>query len=486
MSWLDKFPGVPRPLQEEIIEELESSWEDFDVFLVSAPTGIGKSFLAKTIMENNYCSSYLAPTNMLVNQFADSFPDTTVLHRMDTYWCSTWHQPCSATRAKYRGFCKKELECEGCEKLKHALINAKYKNGPIASNYHIFQYQKLDREVMIFDESHLLPGIIKSALAKTLWQHDIKYPDDAYSYEQLTSWIMGLEEKKRESKKIRELHTSLISRKPTHTVERTIKPFNGKGTKRGEPEDRSCLELLPVNINKPNTPQIFWGGKANKLVLLSATAGRKDIEELGLFRFSKRVKYIECGSPIDPTRRLVIFRPLTALNCGNIKEEAPALAQYIQKLSRNHCSEKGVIHVTYQLARLLKEYLSHDSRFLFHTPENKKDVFKTFIESREPKILMASGMYEGIDLPGDLGRWQVIAKIPWPSLGDAAVKYKADEDPEWYYWETLKTVIQACGRICRSEKDYGVTYIIDGSWEKLRDNSERLDLIPTWFKEALR
>ena len=122
---------------------------------------------------------------------------------------------------------------------------------------------------------------------------------------------------------------------------------------------------------------------------------------------------------------------------------------------------------------------------MFHTNETKGEVYKQFREATEPKILVASGMYEGIDLPEDLGRWQVISKIPWPSLGNPAIKYKMERDEEWYYWETAKIVIQACGRICRSETDRGISYILDSTWQRLYINCQRLELLPKWFTESI-
>ena len=92
-------------------------------------------------------------------------------------------------------------------------------------------------------------------------------------------------------------------------------------------------------------------------------------------------------------------------------------------------------------------------------------------------------MYEGVDLPDDLGRWQVITKIPWPSLGDAAIAALAERDPEWYLWETAKTVIQAGGRVSRHENDYGVTYCLDSSFMRLYNEGQHL--LPRWFLDCL-
>jgi hypothetical protein len=137
---------------------------------------------------------------------------------------------------------------------------------------------------------------------------------------------------------------------------------------------------------------------------------------------------------------------------------------------------KGLIHITYNLAEKLSMYLDN-SRLIWHTKEDKMRKYKEFRETTEPKVMIASGLYEGIDLAGDDYKWQVITKIPFPSLAEPAIKFKAEKDPVWYHWETLKVLIQACGRICRGPTDSGTTYIIDSSWRNLYDRSKKAGLL---------
>jgi Rad3-related DNA helicase len=92
-------------------------------------------------------------------------------------------------------------------------------------------------------------------------------------------------------------------------------------------------------------------------------------------------------------------------------------------------------------------------------------------------------MYEGIDLPYDAARWQALTKVPYPSLAEPAIKYLADKDPEWYQWETAKLVLQASGRVVRASDDWGITYILDSSFEQLYEKAEHL--FPQWWQDSL-
>jgi Rad3-related DNA helicase len=228
---------------------------------------------------------------------------------------------------------------------------------------------------------------------------------------------------------------------------------------------------------------MFWPKEVEKLILLSATIGPKDIQELGLHH--KRVLYIEAKSPIPPERRPILIDPIVPISYQNMESGTEKMGKLIQEVSRLHTGEKGIIHATYAQASILQKYLPGE-RYIFHTVHNKKEQFQKFINSPADSgvVLIASGMYEGVDLPDDLGRWQVLAKVPWKSLQDPATRYKAEKDEDWYRWETLKDLIQACGRISRHPEDMGTTYIFDATITKLLTDGKHL--LPAWFSAALR
>lgn len=476
MDLLKHFPyPIPREIQKQFLKVLEESWDKFDCFVVSAPTAWGKTAIAQTLMNALHSVSTITPTNLLVDQFLNDFPDTPTLRRMDSYYCEEWDRPCPKTRSKLQGFCK------GCP-CSFDLARAKYKKGPGIYNYHTYLAHKLYRDVLIVDEAHNLLPVIRERMGLTLWQHDYKYPSGMYSAEQMKTWLHSLPDRVRAHKKIQALRSAVDSNAPEYMPQRGKDLFNGKGTIRGEPEERDCLKLLPVDIS--TAPPLFWPREVQKVVLLSATISKKDIEQLGLSGGRKRVCYIDCKSPIPRGNRPIILDNLIAVNRNNMEQAGPLLANYIEELAEFHKGEKGVIHATYQMASILAQHLQ-SGRYLFHTRENKKQQYQLFRDSDPAagRILIACGMYEGIDLPEDLGRWQVISKIPWQSLGSPAIKYLAEKDPELYVWETVKTVIQACGRICRTPTDYGVTYIPDSTFDRMY--REGISLIPQWFQDGL-
>lgn len=474
MDLLRFFPyESPREIQAQALQVLGDNWEKYDVFVLSAPTAFGKTAVAETLMRALRSVSVITPTNLLVEQFRAEFPDVRTLCRLDSYRCADWQASCSSVRGRNKQFCK------GCP-AGSDLATAKYRRGPGVYNYHIYLAHKIFRDVLVVDEAHNLVPQIQERMSVRIWQHDAKYPFNMFRPDQMLAWIHGLSAATRRKPKIEMLEAALTSARPEYVVSRRKEEFNGKGTVRGEPEERDCLRLLPVDIS--NAPPIFWPSDVKKVVLLSATISKKDIDALGLNR--RKVLYINCESPIAAERRPIVAEPVVSVNRGNIEQAADELAKYIEWLASGHNGEKGVIHASYQLAGLLSSRLV-SGRYLFHDRGNKRTQYQIFRESdpRDGRILVACGMYEGIDLPEDLGRWQVIAKVPWPSLGDPAVKFRADNDDEWYAWQTWKTVMQACGRVCRTPTDFGSTFIPDKSFNKLLETSY---LVPEWFLDGLR
>jgi Rad3-related DNA helicase len=123
-------------------------------------------------------------------------------------------------------------------------------------------------------------------------------------------------------------------------------------------------------------------------------------------------------------------------------------------------------------------------RIRTHDSDDRDEALAAWLESDRPDVLLAVTMEEALDLHGDLARWQVLCKAPYPNTNDARVARRLQDDQwAWYYRTALTTVIQACGRVVRSAEDYGATYLADSSLLDLFDRA-RGDL-PPWFAEQV-
>lgn len=95
-------------------------------------------------------------------------------------------------------------------------------------------------------------------------------------------------------------------------------------------------------------------------------------------------------------------------------------------------------------------------------------------------VLLSVAMCEGLDLPDDDARFCIIAKVPWPDLGDPYVKERMRRDPDWYANQAALAVVQSSGRVVRHATDYGETYIFDKSFARLVQGGN----LPDWWLEG--
>jgi Rad3-related DNA helicase len=86
-------------------------------------------------------------------------------------------------------------------------------------------------------------------------------------------------------------------------------------------------------------------------------------------------------------------------------------------------------------------------------------------------VLVGPSLIEGLSFDDDLCRFQIIMKVPYPSLADKFVAAKQKLKPEWYSNTTAISILQGVGRGIRNEKDWCVTFIFDGCYSYLLQKS---------------
>jgi Rad3-related DNA helicase len=196
---------------------------------------------------------------------------------------------------------------------------------------------------------------------------------------------------------------------------------------------------------------------AHKIILMSATLLETDVKLLAAGREYLR---LDSPSPIDKARRPLVYAPLGQR--VNYRTPPEALATHALALLARHPGENAIIHATYELAAKLAPLLSaRIPGLITHTAETKEsqlDVFKA-----KGGVFLASGCSEGVDLPGDLCRVNIILSLQRgnPSSPEVRLRLALPGGREEYELTALKTVIQQTGRSTRGETDKSVTYICD-------------------------
>lgn len=447
--------------------------------MVNLPVASGKSLLAQAIAKWAGPAITLVPNNILLDQYLKDYPTLHVLRGKKHYWCTTLKMSLEARGSLKPTLCPIEIHCWGCNQYRWVL-KRNWTASRMLSNYHTYLAHRLHRRysTVIIDEAHNLIPVLQEMGQVKIWRHQLppesQYPLSISTTRELIEWLDSLPPSLLTGKKGK-LFTKFLDcvDNPRYLFKAGEEEYRG--------EERHCLKLIPLDIR--DEPALFFPPGVKKIVLMSATISPTDIEQLGLY--TRRVKYLTAASPIPASQRPVVV-PVDALDMSyhHQKTNLPRLVESIKNILRQHPGDKGLIHAPYSLAKKLREALQGEKRMLFHTKENKKLIYQEFRSSLDPVVLVASGMYEGVDLPAEAGRFQIITKIPFPSLAEPAIAHRASVDKNWYQWETIKILQQAVGRICRGPEDWGVTIILDSSFKRLYRSSSP-DFWPAWWIEAL-
>lgn len=451
---LDHFYGDPREQQRIALLELEANWKDYDVFVIRAPTGTGKSRIAHCVAKwSGRGTTVITPDNMLVKQYMDEFDDLFTIWRKRAY-----HN----TR-------------EYLESRNHA----REIGVDNVLNYTSYIANKSYQPILVVDEAHKI--IANLCGEQVYWHHLYGIPEKASSSMDILHWLetdpnpngsVSTAIKKRK-KQLSALYNMLSRSNMHYSTSFDYREYRGK--------------LQPCFVVKdllPTQQHFYWPRTVKKIILMTATISETDIKDLDLSK--RRVKFIDVGSPIPPSQRRVVIDPLVqSVGFKNRNSGMKSLANYIEQKMIEYKGHKGLIHLTYSTAAQLAIHLPASDKIIYHTKDDKLLKFKQWINMppNSGAIFIACGMQEGIDLADTKARWQVIGKINYPSLVDNAVNQRIIDYPEWYNWQAVKGILQAAGRVCRNPTDWGHTFIVDKSFDRLYSNAS--DMFPLWFKEAV-
>ena len=213
---------------------------------------------------------------------------------------------------------------------------------------------------------------------------------------------------------------------------------------------------------------------ANHNLFMSATVSAEFmIVTLGLD--PEKTKFIKLP-PVFPkeNKEIVFFDPMS-LNYNSMKDPATIkrLTTSVKKIVVKHTKdgERGIVLApSFKVTQEICAALPKTGFKLFEHKQGEKlepllDAFKAY--KAGPAILVSPSMFEGVDLPGDLSRFQVLVKAPFPSLGDKRMKFILDRRPDIYNTIAVMKMVQGAGRSVRSMDDHAITYCLDINGQRI-------------------
>ena len=383
-----------------------------------------------------------------------------------------------------------------------------------ATNYAYFLAERefvgdlADRRVLVLDEAHSVPSLVVNHVGIEISQDRVNEwsPELALQLAQVQSSVDFLDFLKiyhpQVKSRAEDLQAMVAGGEMGQDFEREASEVQRHALK----VEKLCAEYDPTSQD-----WVFWTSKdrhgnliasakpltaakhfnelfpASLRIFLSAYPGARPTfcRELGLD--VGQVAWLRLGSDFPAERRKVHLMNVVSMAKRQIDTALPSAVRAVVAIAKKHSAERGVIHThSYAFTRAVVDGLHAAGLGDRVTSPEKAEDREAALEAhaaRPDSILVSPSIYEGFDFRGDLARYQVVLKCPFPSLGDERVKVRAATDPLWYKVEAFKAFLQAAGRGMRSADDWCVTYVIDKDITRLID--EVREYAPKWFLEAI-
>lgn len=245
---------------------------------------------------------------------------------------------------------------------------------------------------------------------------------------------------------------------------------------------------------KPVTAQRFAHSLlfkyANRVLMMSATVldARVMCRSLGIDKDHMAAYRMQNRFPVQ--NRPIYIQPAAKMTGGkaNMHVWQPKLIAKVNDLVAQHKGQRGIIHThNFAITAAILEKCKPEVRRRMlnqHDFRDKREMLQAHADCPD-SVLVAPAMHEGIDLVGDLSRFQIICKVPYANfVENPQLARRIEIDHRYYTWLTALKLVQSYGRSVRSETDWAATYIIDESIYKFLNEASKM--LPQWFTDAIQ
>ena len=541
----DMVKFTPREEQERVndfIFKVKKESPDMKFFLLNLPTGVGKSHLAMMIansyinkVDNGAKVDIITASKILQDQYADTYESISDLKGKENYKCSQYACSC----AQGMEFNKlNKTKCDFCpyDSAKQGYIGGKVSltNFYLYLIYAIYSPKILESrgsKVLIVDEAHEFDDVMSDFISIKMTEGIIKRMKFTNEYQILKDF-----NKVKNIKGYIEFLTQL-NIEIVETIDAIDKSMEGGRSPLADKRDLKIAKItgganqdlklfqiiadlkqyqlkieiflkeykenpdnwvLETSVNpKTNQNELslepIWAydylnkyvwGNYDMVILMSGTILNKQIfTTLNGIDVSKSA-YYSMPSPFPAKNRPIYYMPVGKMSYTQKEETFKKYVPFIDKLLNKYKGKKGIIHTnSFELADWIKNDVGN-SRLVFHTSEDKNEALQNHFDSEDDTVIVSPSMGTGVSFDHDKSRFQIIAKVPYPSLASQKNKLRQKNNPEWYAWKTVRGLLQMTGRSVRSKTDHADTIIIDGSFsDVLRYSSQ---YIPNWVQESIK
>ena len=528
-NYIQSFPyNTVRAEQDTAIQFALDAFieQDKKYVIIEAGTGVGKSAIGWTIADHynetieGTGTYYLTTQKVLQQQYMKDFSSLGMktLEGSSNYKCKYYKtKSCQESRkllqvskdSKFKAACagscrytqNKKSFLEGA----HGVTNFSYF---LAETTYAQQLEK--RTMLVIDECHnaelQLGSFVEVSISEQFAKNALKIPiPELKTQYQVFKWITDVYRPKLHAlKKHQEMTIEKLMKGKELTeflklskqfdlidkhlckLDRFIDRYDKDNwvMNEGESENRHMRKwtFKPIDVAPYSEEYLFR--HADKVLMMSATIIDKDAFCTILGIDQSDCVFLTIPSPFPHENHPILFSPVGSMAMSQIQGTLPVMAEAVKAILKNHPKEKGIIHCnSYKVARYLQNNI-RSRRLIFHQSHDREAALKRHMNSDKPTVLVSPSMQEGVDLKGDLSRFQVICKVPYPYLGDKLVKKRMHKWKWWYPLQTAKVLIQSVGRSVRSADDTAITYILDGDWHRFYSRNKKL--FPENFNKSVQ
>jgi Rad3-related DNA helicase len=504
MLWQPFFPFPEwRPSQADGLDFICKGITEADDILLEAPTGIGKSAMAIALAQfagSINAGTYISTTTLsLETQYMKDFAELGLrqLHAKSHYPCPNYRSCDVGSRCH----CKEETPCS----YKVARAEFDEADFSIANAAYLCTCARFvktwePREIAIFDEAHTLHDVVADGYSFNIFQDEVEFfptegSEPNWLKQHYAFWldvqIRELQEELDENTQrmnfaklsdpelqrlCRKLERAEAKQKNLHRI---LQDDPDNWIFDQQPDRLSISPLWATPLAATLLPRI-----GAKRIYLSATLPgfQHQCRYLGID--PQKARFLALPSPFPLEHRLIHVCSTVKWKYPSTGTEIASVCRALEKILKLHPTDRGIVHVSsyYQAREVVQQCRSN--RLITHENARDKDIRLEEMFARPGVVLVSPSSHEGLDLYGDRSRFQVIAKLPFASLGDKRVKRRMDADKNWYHLHTAQKFIQAVGRSIRSDSDYATTYVLDAAFDGFYNRASQF--FPEYILEALR
>ena len=541
----DLIKYTPREEQNDALDFIINSHKENPknkFYLLNMPVGVGKSHLAVMIsdwyaskVDKSAKVDIITAGKILQDQYDVTYESIRNLKGKENYSCKSYSTSCASGKEFNR---LNKTTCDLCpyDESKNGYLGGKVSltNFHLYLTYAIYNKKMLDQResnVLIVDECHELDSVMSDFISIKITETIIKRLKFTNEYEiiRALSKVKNIEDYVNFLKyflveistTIATIDGSMVGGRDVQSDKRDLKISTITG---GSNKDvkmmqiisdlKQYLQKIDIFLKEYDENPMNWVLESNynektkqkelslepiwaydyldkyvwsnydMVILMSGTILDKHLfcELNGLGEES--TTYYSVTSPFPIENRKVYYMPLGKMSFTKKEETFKNYVPYFHKILKKYEMQKGIIHTnSFELADWIKRDVEN-SRLMFHDSSTRDDMLRLHMESKDPMVFVSPSVGTGVSFDHEKSRFQVIAKIPYPSLNSQKNKLRQKNNPEWYAWKTVSGLLQMCGRSIRSKTDYADTIILDGSFSDILRYSSKY--LPDWFQESIQ